>query len=451
MTTDTAALLPRVIDLLLDLVCLVDEDGRYVFVNAASERVLGYRPEELIGRQMIELVHPDDRGRTLEAAARVAAGENHIDFENRYLRKDGGVVHLMWSARWSAADQARLAVARDVSGLRRAADMRDALYRISEAAHTAEGLNDLYAHIHRIIGGLLSATNFTVVRYDPATGRVSYAYHVDERQPRPEPHPLGTDTPVADVIRGARALLVATDGGRRPAHLVAPGGPGHPDWLGVPLASHQGVIGALVVRSYGGDVHYTEADRSLLTFVSTQIATVIERKQAQARMVHLAQHDPLTDLPNRMLFGDRVDVAIKRAHRDGERVGLLYLDLDDFKEVNDRFGHHTGDRLLREIARRLESCVRESDTVARMGGDEFTILLTNIRAPEDCAVVEAKLREALGAPIEIDGGDVSVSASIGSAAYPEDGIDADALMRRADEGMYSAKRGRQSRPRLAGF
>ncbi|HYW03340.1 MAG TPA: diguanylate cyclase [Gammaproteobacteria bacterium] len=451
MTTDTDALLPKVMDLLLDLVCVVDRDGRYVYVNAACERVLGYRAAELIGRRMIELVHPNDRQRTIEAAERVANGYSHIDFENRYLRKDGGVVHLMWSARWSQADDVRLAVARDVTELRRTTGVRDALYLISEAAHAAEGLDQLYAHIHRIVGGLLPAANFAVVDYDRTTDRVSWAYHADEREPRPEPQPLRADTPIARVIRGKSALLVATGGGSGPGRAVPADGSGHPDWLGVPLVSHQGVIGALVVRSYCSDVRYSQADRSLLAFVSTQIATVIERKQAQTRMLHLAQHDPLTDLPNRLLFEDRVDVAIKRAHRDGELLGMLYLDLDDFKEVNDRFGHHAGDRLLQDIARRLQGCVRESDTVARMGGDEFTVLLTNIRTREDCTVVEAKLRKALAAPVEIEGASVSVSASIGAAAYPGDGIDADSLMRRADEGMYAAKRGRQSRPRLAEF
>lgn len=143
--------LANVADLLLDAICVVDTEGRYLYVSAAYERIFGYPPEEVLGRRMIDLVHPDDRERTLRAAEEIMHGQPKLHFQNRYLRKDGQVVHVMWSARWSEADQARIAVARDITELKRAETIQAALYAISEAAFATKDLLALFQRIHRII------------------------------------------------------------------------------------------------------------------------------------------------------------------------------------------------------------------------------------------------------------------------------------------------------------
>lgn len=435
MTASSQTFLNKVVDLLVDTICVVDAEGRYVFVSAACERLLGYTPEELIGRNMIELVHPDDRERTLKTAAEIMRNRPQTHFENRYVRKDGGIVHIMWSARWSESDGVRLAVARDVTALKHAAHMQSALFRISEAAHAAEGLPELCRHIHRIIGEQLPAKNFLVALYDRSRDTLSFPYFVDEREHGGEPHALDPGTPIAQVIHTGRSLL--TTSGDTGA-LTAAGG-NCPNWLGVPLVSQHGVMGALVAQTDVGDVCFTEEHQGLLQFVSTQIATVIERKQAESRLQHMALHDDLTDLPNRALFYDRFDAALRRADRNREHLGLLYLDLDGFKQVNDTFGHETGDLLLRELARRLVQCVRGSDTVGRMGGDEFTVLLTNVRGPDSVDFVADKVRAAINAPFDLDGRTLTISASIGTAVYPEHGKDRDQVFRHADASMYAAK------------
>lgn len=279
LTSD--ALFPKLMELLLDPVCVVDEEGRFVFISAACERLLGYTQEELIGSQMIELVHPDDRERTLAAADRIMQGGSHINFENRYLHKDGRVVHIMWSARWSEEYRARIAVARNVTAL----------------------------------------------------------------------------------------------------------------------------------------------------------------KHAEERLRHMAYHDALTGLPNRLLFQDRFNMALRRARRNREKIALLYLDLNEFKEVNDNYGHKAGDQLLRALVRRLVECLRESDTIARMGGDEFTMLLTDIHRPDAIDPVVEKVRAAVAKPFEFDECKITISASIGTAVYPDDGNDLDKLLHHADAGMYAMKRG----------
>ncbi|WP_426700020.1 diguanylate cyclase domain-containing protein [Rhodanobacter sp. Col0626] len=433
--------LTHVMDLLLDAICVVDTEGRYVFVSAAFERIFGYTPQEVIGRPMIELVYPDDRERTLQAASEIMAGQPKPHFQNRYVRKDGRVIHIMWSARWSETDGLRIAVARDITELKHAERMQTALHAISEAAHSAEDLLALFRHIHLIIGKLLPAINFFVALYNGEKDELSFPYFVDQYDETPAPRKLDSGTLSAEVIRTGQALLLTPDTQSALSDRTWPiVGRNSLDWLGVPLASQRGVIGVLAVQSYSGEVRYTEQDQALLQFVSTQVAAAIERKQIETWLQYIARHDPLTALPNRELFHERLRNALVKARKDGQRLSVLYIDLDRFKLVNDSFGHDIGDLLLREVAARIGRCVRESDTVGRVGGDEFVVLLNGISLPEHATAIAEKIRAALERPFELAEHRLQVSSSIGIAVYPEHGHEDKQLMRQADNAMYGAKR-----------
>ncbi|WP_083685490.1 EAL domain-containing protein [Massilia putida] len=168
-------------------------------------------------------------------------------------------------------------------------------------------------------------------------------------------------------------------------------------------------------------------------------AEIVERRQAEARVHHMAYHDALTGLPNRALLSERLDRALLAARRDGLKLALLFIDLDRFKTINDSLGHLTGDHLLKEVAQRLCRVVRASDTVARLGGDEFVVLVPGVRVAEECGIVGDKIIEALAAPVEFEGRSLHISPSIGICLYPDDGADATSLMRKADAAMYYAK------------
>jgi diguanylate cyclase (GGDEF)-like protein len=166
-------------------------------------------------------------------------------------------------------------------------------------------------------------------------------------------------------------------------------------------------------------------------------------EQANAKLQHQATHDALTGLPNRLLFIDRLGREIAHAERNGHIFAVLVVDLDRFKVINDTLGHGAGDQLLIEIAARLSRSIRSVDTVARTGGDEFLLLLTDIRAATDAAVIAAKIVAELDKSVTISGAEVHTSASIGISVYPADGPDSDSLVAHADEAMYFAKqRGR---------
>ena len=424
----------KLLDLLLDVVCVVDKEGRFLSVSAASERVFGYRPEEMIGRTAFELMHPDDRAASRALVERINLGQPSQDHENRYIHKDGHVIHIMWSAQWLEAEQVRVGVARDITERKRAEAMQAALYAISEVAHSAEELQTLYRRVHEVIGQLLPAEGFFVALYDAANEQLSFPYYADQSAAPPSPQPLSSDDFSAAIIRSGEALLLTPETAEQLLGQPALG------WLGVPLISGTETIGALVLRSYCEAARYTEQDKELLQFVANQVAAAIARKHTQSRLEFLAQYDQLTELPNRALFLDRLRGSLQRAQRDSLRLAVLYLDMDNFKHINDTFGHTTGDHLLREVAHRLRQCVRESDTVSRLGGDEFAVLLDNISRQEDAILVAEKILVALSAPYLLEGNALISAPSLGIAVYPEHGQSDLHLVRRADEAMYVAKR-----------
>lgn len=432
--------LTNLTDLMVDAVFAVDADANVVFASVACERIFGYTSEEMIGKRMFDMVVPEDRERTRESATRTMLGHPQLNFENRYVRKDGQIVHIMWSARWSPADHLRIGVARDITERKRAEAMQSAIYSISEAAHAADDLPGLLKRIHQIVGILVPADNFSIALYDKEADRLNFAYHVDEYELKPETVQLA-GTRFADIVLGGRSVLVAFESpvyqpteAKDTAH-VSP-----ISWLGVPLKSRSETIGVLGLKSYQGGARYSEQHLEMMEFLSIQVATVIERQQMLFRLQYMAQYDPLTALPNRGFFYDRLKVALATMRREKGRLALLFLDLDKFKQVNDTLGHHVGDLLLQQFGNRLRRCVRESDTVARVGGDEFVVLLQHITSPEQVERIAKKIRASMNEPFVIEGHTVTMATSIGIAHAPEHGEDEEQLLRKADNAMYSEKK-----------
>lgn len=272
--------LADLLDLVPDAVCVVDAEGRFLFVSASFERILGYTSDEVVGRRVFDLVHPDDKAATMQQAEKVMAGLLQRHFRNRYLHKDGHTVDLQWSARWHPEYQVRIAVGHEVSELR----------------------------------------------------------------------------------------------------------------------------------------------------------------QAERELEHRASHDPLTGLPNRRLLQRALQCAITHAAETNGGLTVLYLDLDGFKAVNDRSGHGAGDRILQEVAQRLVKDLRQDDLVARVGGDEFVVLLPGCRDAGTASNIADKLRARLRAPCELPDGPIHLDVSVGIACYPTDGKDPETLMVHADHAMYAVRR-----------
>jgi diguanylate cyclase len=177
-----------------------------------------------------------------------------------------------------------------------------------------------------------------------------------------------------------------------------------------------------------------------LTRINAHLNEQIDALKAQIQQVsHRAYHDELTGLPNRSLLLDRLNQAIAHAQRERTQVGLLFIDLVEFKSVNDRYGHSVGDKLLQEVALRLFDCIRAVDTACRYGGDEFVVMLPELDNAASAATVIQKIRACLSVPFDLDGISIAIGASVGIALFPDDGCDANALLRKADMAMYRTK------------
>jgi diguanylate cyclase (GGDEF)-like protein/PAS domain S-box-containing protein len=213
------------------------------------------------------------------------------------------------------------------------------------------------------------------------------------------------------------------------------------------MESGQNIIGLIESRALpNGETNWTSTTKLPIRDKSGTVIGMLgitreinELKRAELNLQYLATHDLLTGLPNRYLLFDRMEQTIRRARRNQSMFAVLYIDLDGFKGVNDRYGHHIGDQVLRQVADRLTANVRDSDTVARMGGDEFTIILDVIKMPEAALFVAQKIRAKIDKGFDVFAHQAKVTASIGISLYPTHGMDAETLLKVADQAMYQAK------------
>ncbi|MCL4801320.1 MAG: EAL domain-containing protein [Burkholderiales bacterium] len=208
--------------------------------------------------------------------------------------------------------------------------------------------------------------------------------------------------------------------------------------ISVPIRGERGAF-AVLTALRAGDAGFTDDDAQYLKTIANMVSAAVQRQQAEARLAFLAQYDSITGLANRNLLSDRLGQAVALAAREGRQVAVLFADLDRFKLVNDTYGHQLGDELLAMVGERLRGLVRSSDTVARVSGDEFVVVLPDVEHADAAATVAQKMLARLGTPFVLGGQELSLSASVGIALYPADGADAESLLKAADAALYRAK------------
>jgi diguanylate cyclase (GGDEF)-like protein/PAS domain S-box-containing protein len=397
-----------------------DSQGRCVYTNAAYHKISGRSFAQTLGTSWSVAIHPEDRQRALADRDEAIGRQAPFQSESRILRPDGSVV---W-ARLNAAEThdatipyADVQTVEDIT-VRKSAESvlrtaEEALFEEKERAQVT--LNS--------IGDAVLTTDLL--------GKVTYLNLVAERMTGwSREEALGR--PIAEVFRiidGTTRQTAANPGQRaidedRTVGLVA-------DCV---LVRRDGFESA--IEDSAAPIHNRDGQVAGAVIVFHDVS---QSQDVTLKMAHLAQHDSLTGLPNRVLLTERLTQAIALAHRHRKQVALLFVDLDHFKNINDTLGHVGGDQLLQAVADRLVACVRASDTVCRLGGDEFVILLAEIEQPKDAAQVAEKLLAAAAVPQVIEGHEVQVTLSIGISVYPDDGIDVLSMMQNADTAMYHAK------------
>jgi diguanylate cyclase (GGDEF)-like protein/PAS domain S-box-containing protein len=428
-----------------DAVYALDLDGRMIAANQACANVSGYAVEELLAMPSTALIVPEQIALAHDHLVTAVGGEGH-EFEVTIRHKSGRPVQLLVTNIPIVVDGAVVGVygvARDFSLPRRLLDLTQPI----SATSSVEG------QVNLILSALVD-----VLRYDSGG-----LYWVDpvRRVLRPETlvaaNWVSSDLDVFEVpldgsvmgsiAQSSRGELL-NHAERDPRSVYPPGAVVVCEHLVVvPVVVDGRTVGIFYVARHS-DPPFSSREFDIVQLFIGHAAAAIEKmhlleqtRASEERFHHQALHDPLTNLPNRVLLYDRLAQAITSARREphAQPVALLVLDLDRFKEVNDTLGHHAGDRLLQEVGLRLRSTLRESDTVARLGGDEFAAVLPGADA-ESAIVAAAKLQAALEMPLFLEGRELSIGASIGVAAFPAHGADADTLLRRADLAMYTAKR-----------
>lgn len=376
-------------------------------------RLFGLDPQEFGAsyEAFLDRVHPEDREQVDHVIREALSSNQSLDYYHRAVRPDGDIriLHCRGSV-IRGADGAPLRMfgtAQDVTELKRA---EEALRESEERFRLlVEGVKDYAIYLVDTEGRVASwnsgAERVTGYRSDEIVGK-SISLFYSEGDAR-------TGKPAAILRKAAEegrcmdeGVQVRRDGSHFWATVVV-----------TPLRENEGTLRGFVMVTQD----------------------ITERKQMEETIRRQAYHDALTGLPNRMLFIDHLTLALTQAHRSRQRLAVMFLDLDRFKTINDSLGHTVGDKLLKAVAYRLRTSVREADTVARMGGDEYTILLSQISHEHDVIAVVEKILAAFKHPYQLDGHELRMTASIGISIFPGDGLDAEALMQNADTAMYHAK------------
>jgi len=385
-------------------ITVTDVHGRIVYTNPAEARMHGYTTEELVGMSAQVLAPPPARQGVTPERLTALKGWRRDGFN---VRKDGTLfpVHLVSDmvADASGTPLGIVTCCVDISERRQA----EAALRASEARY-----RKLF---ERNLAGVYRATaEGAILECNDALARIlGWSSQRDVRRRK-----------VADFYFRKRDLKRVMDELYR---------------LGT-LAGHE-----VELRRRDGSSVWVLANASLLeedgglTIVEGTVIDITHRKLARRQLEFQAHHDALTGLPNRALFEQRLPLALHHAERNGGGLALFYLDLDHLKMINDTLGHDAGDTVLRGLAERLTRCLRREDTVARIGGDELVMLLPAVRTRQEAAGIAEKVLKAIAERLEVAGQELSVTCSLGIALYPEDGKDAAALRKQADDALYQAK------------
>ena len=393
----------QILDQIHDSVVTMDLQGYITGWNAGAERLFGYAADEIIGRNILLLYADEDESSDSFFNAFLENGSREMKVRRR--KKSG---ETFWAS-------VSLSVSHDESGVPNG--LIGYLIDISDQQAAEEKLH-LHARIFECAseGIVVTDASERIVSVNKAFSSITGYAETEAVN-----HPLGllcldASSPTSwQEVRDAVCACGAWSGELTPARKD---GESYPAW----------VSASSVLNAAGEITHYC------LIF-----SDISERKQAEEQIYRLAYYDPLTNLPNRALLYSLLEQALIEAHRHNGHGALMFLDLDRFKHINDSFGHSSADALLAEVGRRLSSALRKEDVVSRLGGDEFVIALFDITRRDDAAVVARKILAALAEPFFIENHEILLSASIGIAVFPEDGRDAETLIRNADVAMYRTK------------
>jgi len=398
-------------DALNDFIFIVDHQGLILHHNRAVTQFLGYPAGSLLGRPA-DLVRPESqRRRAAEILGEILAGQRSL-CTLPLLAADGRAIPVetrFVGGYWNA-QPVIIGIAQDISERLIAEERQKLAASVFDNAHEGIMITDPQGHIIEVNATFSELTGYSRAEAVGQNADLLKSGH----------HEASFYLEMWKTIRDAGYWRGEVWNRKKSGEIFVE------------------LLTISTVRNRDGDISNFVGIFSDITLI----------KEHQQRLEHLAHFDALTQLPNRMLLGDRMQLAMAQSERNGKALAVCYLDLDGFKPVNDLYGHAVGDRLLVEVAQRLKTCIRAGDTVSRLGGDEFVLLFSELADVHECDYAVSRVISMLTHPFPISGHSILISASIGVTLYPQDGSDCDTLLRHADQAMYAAKQSGRNRYHL---
>gem|GEM_PF-674831 len=445
-------LLRTLIDNIPDRIYVMDVQGRKVISNLADWQASGGKTmDDVIGKTDLD-TYPIELAKKFWADNMevINSGLSILNREEPGLDFPGNPVCILSSKVPLRDGQGKIAglvgIGRDITDRKEAEELQDAIFRIAQSAEIAESLDSLYLSIHSIIQEVMVADNFYIALYDEKNDLITFPYSVDEQDPRFPPKKPGKGL-TEYILRTGKTVLcdeVLYEDliQRAEVELV---GAHSPIWLGVPLIVEAKPIGVMVVQDYKNARAYGEREKRILEFVSTQVARAIEHKRLEEEIRNLSLTDELTGLYNRRGFTLLAEQEVKLAHRMKRAMLLFFGDVDNLKTINDTWGHAQGDLALKEISAILKENFRESDILARFGGDEFVGLAVDA-SKESAEIMANRIQVVLDARNHQGGETYHLALSLGFARYdPEAPCTVSELIAQADGLMYQQKQARKGK------
>ncbi len=376
-------------------------DGVIRRVNPAWEQILGYKSKDMEGRPFLDFVHPDDRDNTAIEHDNVVAGQPARRFESRYRDKAGRYHTFIGTSVLSEEDGLIYTVANDISDRKEAEDKLRDVAEVFRSSGEGVVITDVDCAIKDVNAAFVEITGYA------------------------KESVIGKNPRFLQSGRHDRSFYQSM-------------------WRTLEDAGHW--HGEIWNRRRNGEIYpelltvsQVTDDQGATTGYVGVFTDITNMKESERKLSFLAHHDPLTELPNRLLLDARLSHSISHALRNKQKLAVMFIDIDRFKYINDSMGHSAGDKVLGILAQRLTASVRSGDTVARIGGDEFVVLLENVSDADDVASIAEKLMAGINTPIMLTDNEIRMTASIGISFYPEDGENNLQLMRNADAAMYRAK------------
>lgn len=434
-----------------DAIYITSREGKFVDANQATFELFGYTQEEMIRLNVIETyVNPADRIRF-----QLAIEQNGYvrEYEVKFRKKDGTEMDCLLTANVRQADDGNIlgyqGIIRDITERKKMekalsweVEANAAVANLSHALLSQASVEDISSLILDY-AKRLTDSEFGFVGYiEPQTGYMvsptMTRYIWDKCKVKDKDIVFKKFRGLFGWVINNKKSVLTNNPVKDPRSSGTP--QGHVPiqrFLSAPALIGKTMVGQVAIANPPHD--YTERDLVLIERLAALYAIAVQRERAEETIRQMAYHDSLTGLPNRLLFTDRFTLALAQAKRNKQKLSVMILDLDKFKEVNDSLGHNIGDQLLKGVGQRLAGLLRRTDTVARMGGDEFIVLLSTIKHENDSIEIAQKIMHAFQEPFDIDDHKIRNTTSIGIALYPKDGEDIGTLIKNADIAMYRAK------------